>query len=151
MITIVFYFKNRLQNQFTAAIGMDDCEASLWPHWPVHASVMYASFWFYYSVDRWISVFGWEVGKNYGNDEWEMIDRETIQSIAAQVPNNTEHIDTPMSTRSKSFLNVEENEPETNQIQEIEKENVTLELVGDDASTNPAFDAGEPTIDTREV
>ena len=129
---------------------MDDCEASLWPHWPVHASVMYASFWFYYSVDRWISVFGWEVGKNYGNDEWEMIDRETIQSIAAQVPNNTEN-QTPMSTRSKSFLNIEENEPESTQIQEAEKENISPELDGDDASINPAFDAQESTIDAREV
>ena len=79
-----------------------------------------------------------------------MIDRETIQSIAAQVPNNTEN-QTPMSTRSKSFLNVEENEPESTQIQEAEKENISPELDGDDASINPAFDAQESTIDAREV
>ena len=27
---------------------MNECEAAMWPHWPIHATVMYMSFWFYY-------------------------------------------------------------------------------------------------------
>ena len=42
----------------TAALGMNECEAAMWPHWPVHASLMYISFWFYYTLDRCIAVFG---------------------------------------------------------------------------------------------
>ena len=127
---------------------MDDCEASLWPHWPVHASVMYASFWFYYSVDRWISVFGWEVGRSYGNEEWEMIDRETIQSIAGQIPNNAEN-ETPTSARSKSFLNVQQDE--SSQIRE-DADYQMSDPVDDDVVTNPAFDAEESKNgDTRKV
>jgi len=41
-----------------AALGMNECEAAMWPHWPVHASLMYVSFWFYYTLDRCIAVFG---------------------------------------------------------------------------------------------
>ena len=41
-----------------AAIGMNECESALWPHWPVHASIMYLVFWVFYALDRIISVFG---------------------------------------------------------------------------------------------
>ena len=38
---------------------MNECEAAMWPHWPVHASLMYVSFWFYYTLDRkgWLKSF----------------------------------------------------------------------------------------------
>ena len=75
-----------------------------------------------------------------------MIDRETIQSIAAQVPNNPE-AETPTSARSKSFLNVQDNETESTQA--IEKQNP--DVADDNAINNQAFDAEEPTIETRKV
>ena len=47
-----------------AAIGMNECEAALWPHWPVHATIMYIAFWLFYALDRIISVFGSEKQDN---------------------------------------------------------------------------------------
>ena len=41
-----------------ATIGMNECEMALWPHWPVHAALMYIAFWLFYALDRIISVVG---------------------------------------------------------------------------------------------
>merc|ERR1712130_63490 len=41
-----------------ATIGMNECEMALWPHWPVHAAVMFIVFWLFYAMDRTISVVG---------------------------------------------------------------------------------------------
>ena len=41
-----------------ATIGMNECEMALWPHWPVHAAVMFIVFWMFYAMDRTISVVG---------------------------------------------------------------------------------------------
>ncbi|CAG5106592.1 Oidioi.mRNA.OKI2018_I69.chr1.g2910.t2.cds [Oikopleura dioica] len=48
-----------------AAIGMDSCESAMWPHWPVHASIMYVAFWLFHSIDRVISVFGAEPAERH--------------------------------------------------------------------------------------
>ena len=48
-----------------AAIGMESCESAMWPHWPVHASVMYVAFWLFHSIDRVISVFGAEPAERH--------------------------------------------------------------------------------------